>query len=86
MNIPLIIIINNYGLEGNKPIEGGHLGLGSMSLIALRESEGSVACQERPPGLTASQPPHTTLSNGAFACVQLGPGAFPEAQFKRTLQ
>lgn len=52
-------------------MEGGHLGLGSVALTALKESEGPWACQKAAPRLMKPPAPHATLSNQASLCPNL---------------
>lgn len=66
-------------------MEGGHLGLGSMALTALKESEGPRACQVAAQRQMSLQPPTQLFPMGPLLVSKLGPGASPEAQFKSTL-
>lgn len=65
-------------------MERGHLGPGSAALTALKEREGPVTRQGaalQPMSLPAPTQP---LPIGLLLVSKLGPGAFPEAQLKRT--
>lgn len=52
-------------------MEGGHLGLGSVALTALKESEGPWGCQKAAPRLMSLQLPKQLLPTGPSLCPNL---------------